>query len=78
MWDAFNRVNSAQGATYPDVSKIIKQQQAQGALIMDYVGHGVEYQISHEKRVASERTSPALTIKNLPPLDHCFVRYYAL
>lgn len=65
MWDAFNRVNSAQGATYPDVSKIIKQQQAQGALIMDYVGHGVEYQISHENVLRlSDFTS--FNNKNLP------------
>ena len=77
MWDAFNRVNSAQGATYPDVSKIIKQQQAQGALIMDYVGHGVEYQISHENVLRlSDFTS--FNNKKSTPLDYCFVRYYAL
>ena len=48
MWDAYKRETSAQGNTYPDVTKAIKQQQTEGALIMDYVGHGVEYQISHE------------------------------
>lgn len=48
MWDAYTRVSTATGNTYPEVTKIIKQQQAQGALIMDYVGHGKEDQISHE------------------------------
>ena len=48
MWDAYTRVSSATGNTYPEVSAIIKQQQAQGALIMDYAGHGKEDQISHE------------------------------
>lgn len=48
MWDAYTRVSSSTGNTYPEVSQIIKQQQAQGALIMDYAGHGSEIQISHE------------------------------
>ena len=48
MWDAYTRVSSATGNTYPEVSSIIRQQQAQGALIMDYAGHGKEDQISHE------------------------------
>lgn len=48
MWDAYTRVTSSTGHTYPEVSALIKQQQAQGALIMDYAGHGSEIQISHE------------------------------
>ena len=48
MWDAYTRTSSATGNSYPEVSTIIKQQQAQGALIMDYAGHGREDQISHE------------------------------
>ena len=48
MWDAYPRVSSATGNTYPEASAIIKQQQSQGALIMDYAGHGKEDQISHE------------------------------
>ena len=48
MWDAYTRVTSSVGNTYPEVSKIIKQQQAAGALIMDYAGHGNALQISHE------------------------------
>lgn len=48
MWDAYTRETSATGNTYPEVSEILKKQQAGGALIMDYVGHGSETQISHE------------------------------
>ena len=48
MWDAYTRETSSTGNTYPEVTKIIKQQQADGALIMDYAGHGSEIQISHE------------------------------
>lgn len=48
MWDLFKRENSATGHTYPEVTTLIKQQQAAGALIMNYVGHGRTDQISHE------------------------------
>lgn len=49
MWDAYRRETSSTGHTYPEVTRLIKQQQAAGALIMDYGGHGSEIQISHEK-----------------------------
>lgn len=48
MWDAYTRVTSSTGSRYPDVEKIIKQQQNAGALIMNYSGHGAETTISHE------------------------------
>ena len=48
MWDSYIRETSSTGNTYPEVTRLIKQQQAAGALIMDYVGHGSETQISHE------------------------------
>lgn len=49
MWDAYKMVASATGNSYPEVTDIIKQQQQQGALIMDYGGHGSEISISHER-----------------------------
>lgn len=49
FWDAYSRTSSATGNTYPDVTKLIKQQMAAGALIMDYCGHGGPTQISHER-----------------------------
>ena len=48
MWDSYIRETSSTGNTYPEVTRLIKQQQAAGALIMDYAGHGSETQISHE------------------------------
>ena len=48
MWDAYTRQTSSTGNSYPEVSSIIRQQQANGALVMDYAGHGSETQISHE------------------------------
>lgn len=49
MWDAYERVSSASGNTYPEVTNIIKAQQQSGALIMDYAGHGSQIQVSHER-----------------------------
>lgn len=47
-WDAYQRVSSATGYTYPEVTRQIKQQMADGALIMNYSGHGAPYSFSHE------------------------------
>ena len=47
-WDAFTRVSSSTGYSYPDVTRLIKQQMQQGALIMNYSGHGRADAISHE------------------------------
>ena len=48
-WDAYNIVATAKGKTYPDVTKLITQQMKNGALIMDYCGHGAAYCLSHEQ-----------------------------
>jgi hypothetical protein len=48
MWDAYNRVSSSTGNSYPDVTRLIKQQMQQGALIMNYSGHGRADALSHE------------------------------
>ena len=47
-WDAYTRVSSSTGLTYPDVTRLIKQQMQTGALIMNYTGHGAAYTMSHE------------------------------
>lgn len=65
MWDAYTRVTSSTGNTYPEVSELIKQQQVAGALVMDYAGHGVEYQLSHEA-VVKIADFKSFTNKNLP------------
>ena len=49
MWDAYTRVTTATGNTYPDCTKDIKNTQEAGALIIDYSGHGSANSISHEK-----------------------------
>ena len=49
MWDAYTRVTSSTGNSYPDATNLIKQQVNNGALMMNYTGHGAAYCISHEQ-----------------------------
>ena len=48
MWDAYKRVASSTGHSYPDATQLIKQYMTNGALIMNYSGHGSPNSISHE------------------------------
>lgn len=48
MWDAYPRVSTATGNRYPDVTRLLKQQMASGALVLNYSGHGAANSFSHE------------------------------
>lgn len=48
FWDMYTRESSATGFAYPEVSAIIKKQQTDGALLIDYCGHGRADELSHE------------------------------
>ena len=47
-WDAYTRQSSSTGNSYPDVTNLLKSQMSEGALIMNYSGHGINYALSHE------------------------------
>ena len=47
-WDAYQRTSSSTGYSYPDVTRLSKQQLQNGALMMNYCGHGAAYAMSHE------------------------------
>ena len=47
-WDAYTRQSSSTGNSYPDATSLIKSQMAEGALMMNYCGHGISYALSHE------------------------------
>lgn len=48
MWDAYTRTTTSTGNRYPEVASLLKGYMTNGALIMNYSGHGSPYQISHE------------------------------
>ena len=47
-WDAYTRVTSSTGNSFPDVTRLVKQQMQTGALVMNYSGHGGPTLLSHE------------------------------
>ncbi len=48
-WDAYPREATATGNGYPTITRVLQQQMTEGALIMNYNGHGAPAQISHEQ-----------------------------
>ena len=64
MWDAYTRVTSSTGNSYPDVTRLIKQQLQQGALMMNYSGHGRADAMSHEyvMKLADFQTATSLRL----------------
>lgn len=52
--DAFRQVTSVNGQSYPDVTKAINDRINSGCLIFNYVGHGSETGLAHERVVKTE------------------------
>ena len=46
--DAHTQVSGSSGATYPEVNELIKKQFANGADIIEYIGHGGTRKMAHE------------------------------
>lgn len=65
MWDMYKRNETSVGSRYPECETIIKSQQQNGALIMNYAGHGATNAISHEY-VLTLNDFDAFTNTNLP------------
>ena len=49
--DAYQRITTSSGNTYPDVNKEINKRINAGTLIFNYMGHGSEIKLAHEKIV---------------------------
>ena len=52
--DAFKQVTSVNGQTYPEVVKAINNRINSGCLIFNYLGHGSENGLAHERVVKTE------------------------
>lgn len=48
-WDSYSRQQSATGNSYPGAYDDINKQMQEGALVMNYTGHGAAYCLSHEQ-----------------------------
>lgn len=65
IWDAYKMEVSSTGNNYPEVTNIIKDYISNGALIMNYTGHGSPYSMSHEYVISASDLINAKN-KNLP------------
>ena len=62
-WDAYTRVTSSTGNSFPDVTRLIKQQLQTGALVMNYSGHGGPTLLSHEAALRITDFSEASSLR---------------
>lgn len=64
-WDAYLSENASTGRRYPEATQRIREQSAEGALMMYYTGHGSASSLSHELTWGSDEMS-ALSSPRLP------------
>lgn len=74
-WDSFERHQSTTGNSYPDAFNEIDHTMEEGALIMNYTGHGSAYMLSHEQVLKTEHfqnwSSPRLPLWLTAACDVC-------
>lgn len=63
LWDAYTRETSSTGNSYPEITRILKQYMTDGALVMNYSGHGQETSLSHELVLQLSDFSSAVSTK---------------
>jgi hypothetical protein len=64
--DAFRQVTSINGQTYPEVTKAINDRIGKGTLIFNYLGHGNELGLAHERVVKTTDINSWKNISRLP------------
>ncbi|MEE4178607.1 MAG: type IX secretion system sortase PorU [Bacteroides sp.] len=64
--DAYQQVTLAGGARYPDVNQAINERVNQGALLINYIGHGGIMGLAHERIVTFEDIATWNNYYNMP------------
>jgi hypothetical protein len=64
--DAFRQQTSINGQSYPDATKAINDRINSGCLIFDYIGHGNELGLAHERVVKTADINAWKNISTLP------------
>lgn len=64
--DSYRQVTSAGGNSYPDAARAIDDRMAAGCLIFNYVGHGNERGLAHERVVSTDNISSWKNYTRLP------------
>ncbi len=64
--DAFRQVTSSGGESYPEVNKAINERINEGCLIFNYIGHGSENGLAHERIVKPDDINSWSNTDRLP------------
>jgi len=64
--DAYEQQTTAAGDRYPDVVRALNERMQQGSLIINYIGHGNEYRLAHEKIIDIEQINSWTNFFTLP------------
>jgi hypothetical protein len=64
--DAYRQVTSVTGDSYPDASRAVDDRMAAGCLIMNYVGHGNETGLAHERVIRTDNINSWKNSATLP------------
>lgn len=64
--DAFRQVTTANGQSYPDVNRAISERINAGCLIFNYVGHGSETGLAHERVMKTDEIKAWTNGSKLP------------
>ncbi len=64
--DAYRQVTSVTGDSYPDASRAVDDRMAAGCLIMNYVGHGNETGLAHERVIRTDNINSWKNSTRLP------------
>jgi hypothetical protein len=65
-FDAYDQITSSTGQFYPDVTQAINERINDGTLIFNYIGHGNENSLGHERVVTSETIDQWKNLAKLP------------
>lgn len=64
--DAYRQVTSVTGDSYPDASRAVDDRIAAGCLVMNYVGHGNESGLAHERVIRTDNINSWKNNTRLP------------
>ena len=65
-FDAFNQVTTPTGQFYPDVTRAINDRINSGTLVFNYIGHGNETSLAHERVITPEDIEKWQNLEKLP------------
>lgn len=65
-FDAYDQTSDVAGIHYPDVTKAIDERVNKGALIVNYIGHGGENGLGHERVVEEPQIIKWNNLNNMP------------